>query len=100
MGRQHQRRGTLTERDHRTVRRTVSKNHTTTAVQVKAELNILKTVSIKTVQHDLHKPNIHGRAATVEPLITESNAQMRKQWCHDHKTWTSDNWKHTRDMFQ
>jgi hypothetical protein len=25
---------------------------------------------------------------------------MRKQWCHDHKTWTSDNWKHTRDMFQ
>jgi hypothetical protein len=26
-------------------------------------------------------------------LIAGSNAQMSKQWCHDHKTWTSDNWK-------
>jgi hypothetical protein len=33
-------------------------------------------------------------AAIAKPLITESNAQMRKQWCHNHKTWTSDNWKH------
>jgi hypothetical protein len=30
--------------------------------------------------------------------ITESNAQMRKQWCHDHKTWTSGNWKRERDL--
>jgi hypothetical protein len=60
-----------------------------------AELNIHHegTVSIKTVQRELHKCNIHSRAAIVKPLITESNAQMRKRWCHDHKTLTPDNWK-------
>jgi hypothetical protein len=26
------------------------------------------------------------------------NGQMCKQWCHDHKTCTSDNWKRTHDM--
>jgi hypothetical protein len=31
-------------------------------------------------------------------MITGSNAQMRKRWCHDHKTWTSDNWKRARDV--
>jgi hypothetical protein len=23
---------------------------------------------------------------------------MRKRWCHDHKTWTSDNLKRARDI--
>jgi hypothetical protein len=43
--------------------------------------------------HELHKSNIHSRSAIAKPMITESNAQMCKRWCHDHKTWTSDNWK-------
>jgi transposase len=75
------RKSTLTERDRRTLRRIVSKNHTTNAAQVAAELNIHleDPVSTKTVRRELHKSNIHGRAAVAEPLITESNAQMRKQ---------------------
>jgi hypothetical protein len=83
---------TLTERDHLTLRRIVSKNHTT-AAQVTAELNIHleNPVSTKTVQCELHKSNIHSRAATAKTLIIKSNAQMCKQWCHDHKTLTSDN---------
>jgi transposase len=42
---------TLTERDHRTLRRIVSKNHTTTSAQVTAELNIHleDLVSTKTI---------------------------------------------------
>jgi hypothetical protein len=55
-------------------------------------------VSTKTVRRELHKSNIHGGAAIGKPLIIESNAQMLKGWCHDHKTWTSDNWKRARDM--
>jgi hypothetical protein len=72
----------LTERDRLTLRRIVWKNHTTTAAQVTAEPNIHleDPVSTKTVRRELHKSNIHGRAAIVKPLITESNAQMRKQW--------------------
>jgi hypothetical protein len=48
-----------------------------------AELNIHleDTVSTKTIQWELLKSNIHGRAAVAKPLITESNAQMCKQWC-------------------
>jgi hypothetical protein len=30
---------------------------------------------------ELHKSNIHGRAAIAKPLINGSNAQMRKRWC-------------------
>jgi hypothetical protein len=49
-----------------------------------AELNIHleDLVSTKTVRPEPHKSNIHGRAAIAKPLITESNAQLRRRWCH------------------
>jgi hypothetical protein len=59
---------------------------------------ILKIVSTKTIRCELHKSNIHSRAAIAKPLITENNTQMRKRWCHDRKTWTPDNWKRARYM--
>jgi hypothetical protein len=70
------RKSTLTERDCHTLRRIVSKNHRSTAAQLTAKLsiNLEDTVSAKTVQHELHKSNICGRAAIAEPLFTESNA--------------------------
>jgi hypothetical protein len=75
------------------LRRIFSKNHETTAAQVAAELNNHhdEPVFTKSVQRELHKPNIHGRSAIAKSPITESNAQIRKQWCQGHKTWTSDN---------
>jgi hypothetical protein len=75
-------------------------NHRTTAAQAKAEWNthLEEPVSTKTVQCELHKSNINGRAAIAKSLINESNVQIHKQWCHNHKTWISDNWKHARDM--
>jgi hypothetical protein len=82
------RKSTLTERDRRTLRRFVSKYNRTTAAGVTAELNIHPedTVSTKTLRREILKSNIHARAAIAKPLITESNAQMHKRWCHDHKT--------------
>jgi hypothetical protein len=76
------------------------KNYKTTAAEMAVELNIhLKDpASTKTVQHELHKSNIHSRAATAKRLNTESNAQMCKRWSHDHKSWTSDKRKRARDM--
>jgi transposase len=72
------RKSTLTERDFRTLRKIVLKNHRTTAAQLTAELNIHldETVCTKTVQRELHKSNIHGRATIVKPLIIESNATV------------------------
>jgi hypothetical protein len=62
---------------------------------VTAQLNIHleDSVTTKSARHEFHKSTIHGKAATVKPLITESNAQKR----NDHKTWTSDYWKGARD---
>jgi transposase len=83
------RKSTLRERDHRTFRRIVSKNHTTTAALVTAELNIHHEdlASTKSLRHKFHKSNIHGRTAFAIPLITEIKTQMRKRWCHDLKSW-------------
>jgi hypothetical protein len=46
-----------------------------------AELNIHleDPVSTKNVRRELHKANIHGRAAIAKSQITESVAQMRKR---------------------
>jgi transposase len=81
--RNSRRKSTLTERDRRILRRIFSKNRRPTAAQVTAELNNHPEdpVSTKTVRHELHKPSIQSRAAVAKPLITESNAQMRKRWC-------------------
>jgi hypothetical protein len=68
-----------------------------------AELNIrLKVpVSPKTLRRGLHMSNIHGKAAIAKPLITSSNAQMRKRfrqqyygtvfcWTHFYPSWPND----------
>jgi hypothetical protein len=54
--------------------------------------------STKSVQSELHKSKIHSRTAIAKPPITESNAQIRKWRCHNHKTRTSDKWKCVNDM--
>jgi transposase len=84
------RKSTLTERVRRTLKRTLSKNHPTTGAQMRTELNIHldNFVPTETVRREFHKSNIHSRAAIVQPLITESNAQMRERGCHDHNTKT------------
>jgi hypothetical protein len=83
---------TLTEINHHTLSRIINKIKTEPLQQVTAVVTI-QTVSTKTVRREFHKSNIHGRAAIAKPLITESNAEMRKRRYHDHKTWTSDTGK-------
>jgi hypothetical protein len=67
------RKSALTGRDCHILRKIVLKNQRTAAAQVTAELNRLPEdpVSTKTVQHELHKSHIHGRAAIAKPLITD-----------------------------
>jgi len=71
----------LSERDRRTLKRTVSKDHRTAAVKLTAQLNIHleDPVSTKRVRRGLHKSNIRGTAATAKALITENNAKRRKK---------------------
>jgi hypothetical protein len=57
-----------------------SHNYCSTGGRI-AELSIHHEdpVSTKTVRRELHKSNIHGRAAIAKPLITESHAQRLKR---------------------
>jgi hypothetical protein len=83
------------ERDCRTLKSIVSKNHRPTAANVTAELIFnLKTLFHKTVRLYLHKSNFHGRAVIAKHLVTENRAQRRKGWCDGHKIRTSDDWKY------
>jgi hypothetical protein len=84
------------ERDCSALNWIVSKNYGNAAAKVTAELNIRREDMFppKTVRRELHRSNIHGRAETAKPLITESNGKRRKRWCDDHETCTSDNWKY------
>jgi transposase len=62
------RKSTLTERDRRILKRIASKNHRTIATQVTTELNIHleDPVSTKTALREIHKSNIHSRAAILQ----------------------------------
>jgi hypothetical protein len=74
------RQSTVTERetDRRTLRRTVSKYQ-----------SYCNTGDSRT------DDCIHlGSAAVAKSLLTDSSAQIRKPWRHDHKSQTSDNCKH------
>ena len=68
------------EGDRRVLERIVSKNHRTTVQKVTAELNIHPEdpVSTKAVRRELHKSNIHGRAAIAKILITENSTKIQR----------------------
>jgi hypothetical protein len=62
-----------------------------TATQLTAEVNIHLEDIVSTKLSDVSiKSNIQGNDAIVKHLITESNVQMRKRWCHEYKTWALD----------
>jgi len=86
----------LSERDRQTLKKIKSKNHRTAAANVSAEFSNHLEVPVftKTVQRELHRSNIHSRAAIVKPLNTEYKAGRPKGWCVDHKNWRSDDWKY------
>jgi hypothetical protein len=47
-------------------------------VTTKFNIQLEDLVSIQTVRRELHKSNIHGRAAIANSLITENNTKRRK----------------------
>ena len=71
----------LSDRDRRALKRIVAAKKKTTAMKITSELNsgLQNPVSSKTVRRELHKMNIHGRAAIAKPLVTAVNAKRRIQ---------------------
>jgi hypothetical protein len=62
-------------------------------VTAEISIHLEDSVSTKTARREIHKRNIHGKAAIAKHLISENNTKWRKRWCDDHETWTSDDWK-------
>jgi len=65
----------LTDRDRRTLKRIVTRQHKTTATKVTADLNthLSNIILTKTVRRELHKGNIYERAAIIKLFIIENN---------------------------
>jgi hypothetical protein len=62
----------------------ISHNYRSTGDSKTDYLFILKALfSHKLSDVSFTNPTSTIRAAIAEPLITESNGQMRKRWCHD-----------------
>lgn len=89
------RKSKLTDRDRRALKRIVARKHKTTASQITSEMNthLQEGVSVKTIRRELHRANIHGRAAIPKPLVTPCNARKRRNWCNGHKSWTHQQWE-------
>jgi hypothetical protein len=67
----------LSERDHRTLKRTVSKDHRTALAKLTAEPNI--HLEDRFPQKESDESFTNTTSATAKPLITENNATRRKK---------------------
>jgi transposase len=85
------RKSKLTERDRRYLNRIVRDNRKATAVKITADLNghLQNLVFIKTVCQELNRSRFYGRAAIRKPLVSNSNASKRKEWCKNLQIWSS-----------
>ncbi|GFX81640.1 transposable element Tc1 transposase [Trichonephila clavipes] len=55
--------------------------------------HLLKPISMKTIQIELHTSNIYSRVAIRKPLVSEHNATKRLQCCRDYLNWTQLQWE-------
>jgi len=86
----------LSERDRRTLKKIVSKNHRTVAAEVTAEVSIHHEdpVSTQAVQRELYKSNIHGRAAIPNSLLLKTTPKVETDVVMIIKPGYSDDWKY------
>ena len=89
------RKSNLSEGDRRYQNRVVKDNRKTTAVKITADLNghLQNPVSIKTVRRELHRSGFYGRAAIRKPLVSNTNASKRLEWCKNLQNWSLEQWK-------
>ncbi|GFV27037.1 transposable element Tc1 transposase [Trichonephila clavipes] len=55
--------------------------------------HLLNSVSMKTIQRELHTAKIHGRVAIRKPLVSGWNVSKKCQWCRDNLNWTQLQWE-------
>jgi hypothetical protein len=89
-----------TRRDRRTLRRILSKIYRTTAAQVTAEINVQleEYVSTKHVCRELHKSDIHARAATANLSLLKVMLRCVNDGVTTIKPGRQANWNCARDI--
>ena len=84
-----------TKRTDQLLKRKVMSDPSITAATLKMELpELLKDVSIRTIQHRLQKElGLPCRRAAKKPLLTKKMKKKRIQFRLKYKDWTSNDWK-------
>ena len=89
------RKKTLTERDHRRLKRIVTRDRRSTLPQIAADLNAgpSTSVSVRTVQRTLIDMGFRSRRPSRVPLLTKRHKALRLAWARQHRHWTLNDWK-------
>lgn len=77
------------------IKRAVLIKPTVTAKEIKSDHhNLLKDVSVRTIQHRLQKDlGLPSRHAAKKPLLSAKMRKKRVDFCKQHINWTADDWK-------
>lgn len=89
------RKKTLTERDHRRLKRIVTRARRATLPQIAEDFNAgaSTSVSVRTVQRTVLDMGFRSRRPTRVPLLTPRHKALRLAWARQHRHWTVDDWK-------
>ena len=82
-------------RTDKVLKREVLAEPSITAVELKKKHpDLLKKVSVRTIQHRLQKDlKLPARRAAKKPLLTEAMKKKRVNFCKKYKHWTPEQWK-------
>lgn len=83
----------LTDRDRRILHSELLKQSHKTKITAELNSHLKNEVSLKTVRRELLISNIYDKTTVANPLITPYNANKKKMWCLEYKTWSPDVWK-------
>ena len=82
----------LTDREERTLIRTVREDRQESLQQLTAKFNDLglTTISASTARRVLHKHEYFGRVGTRKPFVSEDNRKKRLKWSRKHIHWDEE----------
>ncbi|GFU95125.1 uncharacterized protein TNCV_4139091 [Trichonephila clavipes] len=86
---------TTTKRDHRQLKRTVTRGRHLTFPQTAAYLNAgpSASVNVGTVQRTLIDMDFHRRKPSRVPLLNQWHKALPLAWANQHHRWTLNDWK-------
>ena len=85
----------ITKKEDRTLVRLSLSNRRLTSFDLKSKLqgNYNITLAARTIRKRLQDAGLRGCIAAKKPLLTDRHRKARLAFAHEHKDWTSNQWK-------